>query len=161
MIGLLGGSRNGEQITRECPGCAHADEKDAACSTVIGGCPCCKSAWDWSLGHTTGIHAFFTDGQPIQAYTLSRAAMKKSPLGIIGLLTSTGLSGASAQKHIVEALGLRIGDDVVMQNGWYVVPSDRIGRVMEKAEICVRKLLKAHWAKEDKASKTLMDENEA
>ncbi len=161
VVGLLGGSRNGEQITRECPSCAHADEKDAACATVVGGCPSCKAAWNWNLGPVSGNHAFFQDGQPIQAYTLSRQAMKKSPLGIIGLLTSTGLSGASAQKHIVEALGLRIGDDVVIRDGWYVVPSDRIDRVMEKAEKCVKKLLKAHWAKEDKIKKTLHEESEA
>jgi hypothetical protein len=161
VVGLLGGSPNGEDITRECPHCAHADEKDARCATVVGGCPSCQKPWNWNLGPVSGNHAFFQDGQPIQAYTLGRTAMKTSPLGIIGLLNKTGLSGPAAQKHIVDELGLRVGDNVVLRNGWYVVPSDRIDAVMAKAETCIKKLLKKHWAKEKKISKEIRDESDA
>ncbi len=161
VVGLLGGSRNGGDITRECPTCAHADEKSPACSTVAGGCPSCKQPWDWNLGAVRNMHDFFTEGQPIQAYTLSQEALKKSPLGIIGLITQPGLQSAAAQRHIIEALGLDIDVDVVHRNGLYSIPPARRKDVMEKAEKHVVLLLERHWAKEKKRNVEVVGESDA
>ncbi len=150
VTGLIGITCNGANITRECPHCAHADEKDTMCAQIIGGCPNCHKPWNWHTGTSDG-HEFFMEGQPIQAYTLKSKCIERSPLYIIGLITKPNLHGAAAQKHIAERLGLE--NDVINHNGSLSIPVNQLERVMVIVEARVAGALQVHWYEEEKIAK--------